>query len=172
VPEPGELDELDQALLAQAEAAFESVGRRLAAVQLRAALAEALALAREANRYLDVKAPWFQIKTDRAAAATSLYVVLRVIDSLKVLLAPFLPFSAERLHRTLGYTTSLFGELVAEEVNEGERSYPVLHYQAGTAMGRWEASRLPAGQALQKPEPLFTKLEESVAAEEQARLGA
>ncbi len=172
VPEPGELDDIDRALLAQAEAAFEAVGRRLAAVQLRAALAEALALAREANRYLDVKAPWFQIKTDRAAAATSLYVVLRVIDSLKVLLAPFLPFSAERLHRTLGYTTSLFGELIADEVSEGERSYPVLCYKGGTAAGRWAPSQLPAGQALQKPDPLFTKLEESVAVEEQARLGA
>lgn len=171
VPEPGTLDLTDQALLAQATAAFETVGAKLAAAQFRAALAEALALARETNRYLDVKAPWFQIKTDRVAAGTSLYVALRVIDSLKVLLAPFLPFSAEQLHRSLGYPAPLFGTQVIEEVTDGAATYPVLRYDAGTATGRWEPSQLPVGQALQKPEPLFVKLDEAVAAEEFARLG-
>jgi methionyl-tRNA synthetase len=45
-----------------------------------------MALARKANVYLDHKAPWFQIKEDRAAAATTVYVILRVIDSLKTIL--------------------------------------------------------------------------------------
>jgi methionyl-tRNA synthetase len=74
-------------------------------------LGEALALAREANGYtfatlsagLDRKAPWFQIKEDRAAAATSVYVILRVVDNLKTLLAPILPHTAQRLHEYLGY---------------------------------------------------------------------
>jgi methionyl-tRNA synthetase len=62
-----------------------------------------MGLARESNGYtfgalsagLDRKAPWFQIKEDRQAAATSVYVILRVVDNLKTLLAPILPsFSA------------------------------------------------------------------------------
>ena len=37
---------------------------------------QAMALAQEANRYLDEKAPWKAIKENRQAAATSLYVAL------------------------------------------------------------------------------------------------
>jgi methionyl-tRNA synthetase len=77
VPEPGELGDEDQALLAQVEAGFETVGDPYNACKFRAALGEALALAREANGYLDRKAPWFQIKGDREAAATTVYVILR-----------------------------------------------------------------------------------------------
>jgi len=65
VPEPGELDDEDRALLAKVEAGFETIGALYDAVKLRSALSEVLALAREANGYLDRKAPWFQIKTDR-----------------------------------------------------------------------------------------------------------
>jgi methionyl-tRNA synthetase len=91
VPEPGELDDEDRALLEQVEAGFETVGELYNACRFRAALGEAMGLAREANGYLDRKAPWFQIKEDRAAAATSVYVILRVVDNLKTILAPILP---------------------------------------------------------------------------------
>ena len=91
VPEPGPLDDEDQALLEKVEAGFETVGELYNACKFRAALNQALALAREANGYLDRKAPWFQIKEDRAAAATSVYVILRVVDNLKTILAPILP---------------------------------------------------------------------------------
>jgi methionyl-tRNA synthetase len=64
VPEPGELDDEDRALLEKVEAGFETVGDLYNACQFRAALNAALALAREANGYLDRKAPWFQIKED------------------------------------------------------------------------------------------------------------
>jgi hypothetical protein len=40
---------------------------------------------------LDRKAPWFQIKEDHQATATSVYVILRVVDNLKTILAPILP---------------------------------------------------------------------------------
>ena len=38
--------------------------------------------------YLDRKASWFQIEEDQAAAATSVYVILRAADSLNTILAP------------------------------------------------------------------------------------
>jgi methionyl-tRNA synthetase len=51
VPEPGELDAEDQALLEKVEAGLETVGELYNACKFRAALGEALALAREANGY-------------------------------------------------------------------------------------------------------------------------
>ncbi len=61
----------DRELLARARAAFAAIGDLYAGCKFRAALGEAMALAREANGYLDRKAPWFQIKADRQAAATT-----------------------------------------------------------------------------------------------------
>jgi methionyl-tRNA synthetase len=37
-------------------------------------------------------------------------------------------------------------------------------------VGRWQPSSLPVGQALREPRPLFKKLDESVIAEELARM--
>ena len=49
VPEPGEFDDEDRALLEKVEAGFETVGELYNACRFRAALGEAMALAREAN---------------------------------------------------------------------------------------------------------------------------
>jgi len=171
VPEPGPLDEADRELLARAEAAFLAIGDLYAGCRFRAALGEAIALAREANGYLDRKAPWFQVKTDRQAAATSVYVILRVVDNLKTLLSPVLPHTAQDLHEYLGYDGKLFGTQRVIDVQERERNHRALTYNPAGAVGRWAPSRLPAGQALRRPAPLFKKLEESVIEEEYARLG-
>jgi methionyl-tRNA synthetase len=161
----------DQELLAQIEAGFPTVGALLEAVRLRAALAEAIALARAVNGYLD-RAPWFSaIKNDREAAATTVFTALRAIDSLKVLLAPFLPFSSERLHRSLGYDRPLFGEIRIARFEEATRSHEALVYDPAQASGRWAPSDLQPGQPLQPPEPLYKKLDEAVAEVERHRLG-
>jgi len=170
VPEPGPLDEEDQALLEQVEAGFETVGELYNACQFRAALNAALALAREANVYLDRKAPWFQIKEDPLAAATTVYVILRVVDNLKTILAPILPHTAQQLHEYLGYDGQLFGTQHVVEYQEETRSPEALRYGHGGAVGTWEPSALPPGQALRQPAPLFKKLDESVVEEEYARL--
>jgi methionyl-tRNA synthetase len=170
VPEPGPLDAADRALLEKVEAGFETVGDLYNACKFRAALGEALSLAREANGYLDRKAPWFQIKEDRQAAATSVYVILRVVDNLKTILAPILPHTAQKLHEYLGYDGQLFGTQHAVEYQEETRSHQALTYDHSGAIGTWTKSQLPPGQALRKPAPLFKKLDESVIEEEYARL--
>jgi len=178
VPEPGELDAEDRALLEKMEDGFETVGDLYNACKFRAALGEALALAREANGYtfatlsagLDRKAPWFQIKEDPAAAATTVYVILRVVDNLKTILAPILPHTAQQLHEYLGYDGQLFGTQQVVEYEEEERSHQALTYDHSGAVGTWAKSELPSGQALRQPAPLFKKLDESVVEEEHARL--
>jgi methionyl-tRNA synthetase len=183
VPEidPAALRPADLSLLAAIEAGFQSVGKELDAVHLRAALGEAMRLATEVNKYLDTSAPWFAIKTDKDAAAKSVYTALKAIDSLKLLFAPFLPFTSQRLHTFLGYDTPLFGEQTVETVQDSLGEHTVLRYRApggGTppqqpalsAIEGWTPSALQPGAALRQPGPLFKKLEESVAEEERARL--
>jgi methionyl-tRNA synthetase len=137
----------------------------------RAALSEALRISRgqQVHRHF---APWFEIKNDKAAAAQTIYTALRTIDSLKLLFAPFVPFSSERLHTYLGYTQPLFGEQYIEEETDTLGTHTVLRYRPAQPGGRWQASQLPKGQALQPPAPLFKKLDEKVVVEEErTRLG-
>ena len=129
-----------------------------------------MSLAREANGYLDRRAPWLQVKEGPAAAATSVYVILRVVDNLKTILAPVLPHTAQQLHEYLGYEGQLFGTQHVVEYHEQTRSHEALTYDHSGAIGTWTKSELPSGQALRPPAPLFKKLEESVIEEEYARL--
>jgi len=173
VPDVGELRPVDRQLLAQVEAGFESVGRSIEAVKLRAALQEAIRLARAVNGYLD-RTPWFSIvKQDKTEAAKTVYTAIRAIDSIKVLLAPFLPFSSERLHRLLGYQQPLFGQQHIETVQENESAHEVLTYDASNASGCWSPSsgEYLLASTLASPEPLYVKLDELIVEFEQARLG-
>lgn len=170
VPAPAALNADDQAMLDAIQPAFDKVTAALDAVKIKQALGEAMALAHEANRYLNVKEPWKQIKTDPEAAATSVFVALRVIDTLKALFAPFLPFTCQSLHEQLGYDGELFGRSYTETLQEAERSHLAMRYDNAGAMGRWAVSDLQPGQSLREPKPLFLKLEPTVAEEEVERM--
>ena len=171
VPDPGDLTADDQALLGQVEKGFETVGSELEAVHLRAALGEAMRLASEVNKYLDTAAPWFTIKTDKAQAGRAIYVAMKAIDSLKILFAPFLPFTSEKLHRFLGHQDQLFGEQFTRTIRDSIGEHTALMYDPAKASGRWQPSNLKPGQRFEQPEPLFKKLEESIVQEERGRLG-
>ena len=137
VPEPRALGPADQAMLAEVRRGFAAVAEAIEAVRLRDGLSEAMAVARAANRYLDEQAPWKRIKTDRQAAATTVHTMIQVLNGLKVLFAPYLPFSSQRLHELLGAT----GDVM---------------------QCRWEPEMVPAGRELPQPTPLFAKLEAPV----------
>jgi methionyl-tRNA synthetase len=134
VPRPGALDARDEAIIAHAEAAVADVASKIERVQLKAALAAAMAMTQEANAYLNDTEPWKTAKTDRERTATSLYVALCVIDALKTAFYPYLPFSSRRVHEYLGY-----GDTIEE---------------AG-----WSVRRPAPGTPLVAPEPLFRKVE-------------
>ena len=171
VPEPGELTDEDQAILQKVEDAFEPVGDLIGAAHFKAALAEVMAVAHEANRYLDEKEPWKVIKENRQAAATTMYVMVGVLNSFKILFYPFLPFTSQKLHECLGCEGSLMGQSRIETFEEDGKTHDALVYDPPTADASWAPSSLPAGHALNKPEPLFKKLDESMVEEELARLG-
>jgi methionyl-tRNA synthetase len=171
VPEPGSLSDADVAILDKMAAGFGPIGGLLAGCKFKQALTEAMLLAQEGNRYFNDKAPWQAIKTDRQAAATTLFVALRVIDSLKTLLFPFLPFTGQRLHEYLGYTDDLLGRQETRTFGESIRSHTALVYSGEASQDRWRPSELPPGQPLQPPQPLFEKLDEAIVEQERARLG-
>lgn len=135
VPEPGPLTEADEAMLAQMRETFPAVAAEIEAVHLRDGLRAVMGLAGALNRYLDEAAPWKTLKTEPARAATSLWTALQVISALRVLTAPFLPFSAQKLHEYLGEAGSV-------------HALP------------WAYRELPSGRELLPPQPLFRKLDD------------
>src|SRR5258708_35145589 len=104
VPEPLPLRDADRDILAEVERGFEQVGNQIANCHFKDGLNAAMIVARAANRYLDEQAPWKQIKIDREAAGTSIYVMLQVLSGLHVLFCPYLPFSSQQLHTYLGFS--------------------------------------------------------------------
>ena len=149
VPDTGDLERDDIELLDSARSAFEETGAALEACRFRAALQSAMGLARDSNRYLEQQAPWQTVRTDRPRAATTLWVALSVVNCLKTLMYPFVPFSSEKLHGMLGFDGSI-----------GENGWV------------WERDELSAGRSLPAPEPLFAKLDEAVIKEEAEKIGA
>ena len=139
-------------------------------MRLRFALGETMKLATAVNQYLDVNAPWSAVKTDKDGAAKTIYTALKAIDSLKVMFAPFIPFTSERLHGFFGYETPLFGEQYTEDVTDAIGTHKVLRYKPVEGL-QWKPSDLKPGQKLNQPGPLFKKLEPTVIEEERRRLG-
>jgi methionyl-tRNA synthetase len=171
LPDPGELRAADLLLLETVETGFDTIAGHFEAVHLRAALGEAMRLAGEVNKYLDTSAPWFEIKTDKAQAAKSVFTAIQAIDWLKTMLSPFLPFTCERLHSFLGYDQPLFGVQSVEQRRDNLGEHSVLRYNPGNASGKWQADRLIGGRNLRQPQPLYRKLEPTIIEEERARLG-
>lgn len=172
VPAYDSLTDADRALIQQSEDAFQICGDMIERVKLRDALQHAMGIVRDANAYLNEREPWKRIKEDAADAARSVYTILRVIDNLKTLLAPFLPHSAQMLHEYLGYDGHIFGDLDIVTYQESTRPHRALVYDGTKAIGKWEKSALQAGQALREPQPLFIKLEAEIIEQERAYIGA
>ena len=94
------------------------------------------------------------------------------------LLAPFLPHAANKVHLVLGGEGEFVPMPRIEQVDEldpdngaGLLSYPVITGDySGTP--RWESRPVTVGATVEKPTPVFTKLDPSVVDEELARVAA
>lgn len=131
-------------LLSFCATTFVDVARFIEATEFRHAIEAVMKLVQETNRYISEQAPWTVIKTDEARAQTIVMAALQVIASLSVLTEPFMPFQAARLREML----PISGDL------------------------RWGMPELQSGQALGEIKPLFMRLDDSVVADEEARLHA
>lgn len=171
VPHYDELTQADKDIIAKVEAGFEIVGTLINEVKLRQALETTLLLSQDVNAWLNEREPWKTFKQDKEDAARSVYTALQVINYLKILFAPFIPFSSQKVHEYLGFDGQLFGDLDIKEFAEETRNHKTLVYDGSKAIGEWSAQALPQGQALRQPSPLFVKLEDTIIGEEQARLG-
>jgi methionyl-tRNA synthetase len=172
VPALGELAAADRALLERVEGAFATVGDLVAQHRQKQAIAEAMRVVADVNRYVSDNQPW-QLKgeEERGRLATVLHVMLQAVDDCNVMLSPFMPHSANRIDAVLGGDGLLqpMPELREVEGLDGDAPYPVITGDYAGAR-RWGRRPLQPGTPLGRPEPVFTKLDPSVVEDELARM--
>jgi methionyl-tRNA synthetase len=170
IPPLGDLTDVDRALLDAVTAGFESVGALLEKHRQKAAIGEAMRIVAEVNKYFSESAPW-KLKDDPDRMGTVLHVALQAVRDCNVLLTPFLPHAAQKIHELLGGTGvhAPMPQITEVEDLDGGPAYPVLtgDYTVGA---KWESVPVVAGTTLTAPTPVFKKLDESIVEEELARL--
>jgi methionyl-tRNA synthetase len=171
IPEAGELTDDDRAVLATTRAAFDAVGALIASHRQKAAVTEAMRAAAEANRYLSDQAPWKLRTTDPERMRTVLHVAAQLVSDCNTLLSPFLPHSSNAVHAALGGTGTFqpMPEIREVEDLDGGPPYPVITGDYSDAPP-WEPVPVVPGTPVGPPSPIFTKLDESIVAEELDRL--
>jgi len=179
IPAAGPLEPVDEAVLAAVRDGFDAVGGLIGRHRQRAAIAEAMRVVGEVNKYLTVTEPYkMKDPSQRERLGTVLHVAAQCVSDCNTLLAPFLPHSANRVHQVLGGTGEFMPMPRIEQVTEldpgdgaGLDAYPVItgDYSATPV---WESRPVVPGTPVGKPTPVFTKLDPAVVDEELGRLGS
>ena len=153
--DPAPAGAAEAALLESAKQAMADVDDSLAHTRFRAGVSRAFGFAQDCNRYLDNRAPWQAVKTDRADAALSLTTAIKALNCLKVMLAPYLPFTSQKLHEFLGCD--------------------LITGRSDVTAEPWDAealvSAIKPGNPLRNPAPLYRKLDDAVAEQEVEQIG-
>ncbi len=177
IPAAGTLEPVDEAVLATVRGAFDTVGGLIGRHRQRAAIAEAMRVVGEVNKYLSATEPYkMKDESQRERLATVLHVAAQCVSDCNTLLSPFLPHSANKVHLVLGGEGEFMPMPRIEQVTEldpgsgaGLETYPVITGDY-SATPRWESRPVVVGTPVGKPTPVFTKLDDAVVATELDRL--
>jgi len=145
VPELGELEDIDKNMLKFIEDHPKKFSDLIERYKIKDAVFEMMSLAREGNKYFNDSEPWKSVKTDKAKCATTLNICLQTIYTLAEMFSPVIPFTSEKIFAML---------------NKEKTSW----FESGKA-------NLKAGHQLNKPQILFTKIEDKVIDEQINKLG-
>ena len=178
IPRCGDLEPVDEAVLAAVRAGFDTVGDLVERHRLRAGIAEAMRVVGEVNKYLTTTEPYkMKDESQRERLGTVLHVAAQCVSDCNTLLAPFLPHAANRVHQVMGGEGEFMPMPRTEHVEEldpghgaGLTSYPVITGDY-SATPSWEPRPVAVGAPVARPTPVFTKLDPTVVDEELARLG-
>ncbi len=172
IPAAAALNGDDVALLATVNKGFATIGTLIEHHRQKQALAEAMRVVAEVNKYVTDQAP-FTLKADdeRERLGTILHVVAQAISDCTTMLSPFLPHSSNQVHAAMGGLGEIAPMPRMEEVDDldGGQGYPIITGDY-TGTPRWESRPITVGAPIAKPSPIFDKLDPSVVEEELKRL--
>jgi methionyl-tRNA synthetase len=140
VPNGGKVGPVEMELLADVQAKIAAVTGAHEAMEFRRAAAETRALWVRGNEYLQLAAPWTEIKTKPEQAAMMVRTGLNLVALFAILAQPFVPTAASTILDAMG-------------VPADNRKWPSEN--DGLIL-----DALPRGLAVSAPELLFTKIED------------
>jgi len=147
IPEPNALDTHDKEFLHTIKTYHKHIAKSIEQIDFHAALKQILELTARGNKYLNDKAPWTAIKTNPKSAATTIYISDQLVKTLAILIEPFLPYTAEKIWKTLNLPGAIHQQSWDEAVEE-----------------------IPAKHPINKPKPIFTKIEPQIIKEQKEAL--
>ncbi|MCS7176666.1 MAG: methionine--tRNA ligase [Candidatus Kapabacteria bacterium] len=126
--------------------------------RFRDAVAEAMGLARAANKFFNDMAPWRTIVEEPATCARTLFFCIQLVRSLAILFAPVVPFAARRLWHLLQLPARI-GD-VSESESRADLWLSAVYPE------------VPQGHLLAEPRLLFAKFPEQRIALQRQKLGS
>jgi len=147
VPDKGEYGPLEAETTAALEQRLTTLTRQMEALEFRKSAAELRAMWVIGNEYLQKAEPWMRIKTDPASAGVSIRYALNLAIVFAALAQPFVPETSAKITRAFA---------------DNERS---LNWPAAVT------DTLVPGAAINVPDVLFAKIEETQVAEWAQRFG-
>ena len=174
VPAPAALEQADKDILALSEETFATAAEFLEQSKFKQAMTAIMHVVGEANAYVAAMEPWKLAKdeTQRERLATVLWTALQVVSDCNVMLTPFLPFTAQKVHETLGregewaaqpqvedVVDDVPVELVGVNLPPENHPYPIITGDYTGQQAVWQRIDVTPGTVLQKPKPLVAKLD-------------
>lgn len=143
IPEADVLTDDDKNVLSKIDEISKEASDYIYKCEFKLGLRSIMSLASAGNVYFNDMQPWKVVKEDKKRCGTILYVCLKIAKALSVFMSPFLPYSSDKIWNMIGEDGS-------------------VHQTS------WDdaASDLNIGFELQRPKPLFNKLELSEFMEE------
>lgn len=103
IPNPNEYDDADRKALSEIETIGNTVGEYILGNEIDKALKNILNFASRFNQYFQKKEPW---KNPEQSAST-VFISINAVRSLSILLAPFIPFSVEKIWKQMSLDGSI-----------------------------------------------------------------
>ncbi|MBM4341593.1 MAG: methionine--tRNA ligase [Deltaproteobacteria bacterium] len=140
IPTPSSLNEIDHRFQEVSQKVFTQLPQQMNDLSFNKALGTIWEIVSASNKYVDETAPWSLAKDekDRPRLATVLYQTLESLRIIALLLAPFMPSTAEKMWAQLGMEGNLWEQNLEEN-------------------GTWGGIR--SGKKVVKPTPLFPRID-------------
>ncbi|MCL2115897.1 MAG: methionine--tRNA ligase [Methanobrevibacter sp.] len=144
IPEYKNLNDDDMKFYGQIQDIPDNVGGLISEFKFREGLVQIIKIAKEGNKYFNDQEPWKAIKEDPERAANCLYLCNELSKTIAILLKPYIPQTSEKILNIMN---------LAIDPN-------------------WDDSKvsLEIGHNINKPEPLFKKIEDETIEEEKEKL--
>ncbi|HEC76864.1 MAG TPA: methionine--tRNA ligase [Thermoplasmatales archaeon] len=119
--------ERDSEIIEEVKKNFEEVGECIEKCHFKEGMKKVMRMAQIGNQYINENEPWKLINEDVERCKSVMHTCIKIVKMLAFASAPYMPKTAEKIWRMLGYKDSIHEHRwsEAEEINENEIEKPL-----------------------------------------------